>query len=66
MFFALGLKNLFTPNKWGCGGFDPVATTGPPEVTSLRGNTPYDVKIVKIGLRMMAQRDPKNKERKVT
>jgi len=31
----------------------------------LRGNTPYDELIVKIGLRARAQRDIKNKERKV-
>jgi len=41
-----------------------VATKEPPKDTSLRGITPYDVSVVKIGLRAMTQRDPKNKERK--
>jgi len=41
-----------------------VATMGPQKDTSLRGNTPHDVSIVKIGLWAMAQHDPKNKDRK--
>ena len=55
---------LRQPN-WGFGGFDLLNGEWPPKGSIMRENTPYDELIVKIGLRARAQRDIKNKERKV-
>jgi len=52
-----------SPNRC-LGEFDPLNGEWQQRGTSLRGNTPDVVQIVEIGLRAMAQRDPKNKVRK--
>ena len=44
--------------------YDVDRTSRPPKGTSLRGNTSYDVQLVKIGPPVQARRDPKNKVNK--
>jgi len=63
------LENAYSPPKiWVFGGFYPQngeLYEETPKVTSLGGNTSYDVSIIKIGPLLRARREPKNKAKKI-